>query len=189
MAKSENNEVMFGARGKVGNLLVFKNFGNNQTVISKLKKKPKNPTYSARQKEVMYKFKEAVTYAKGVVADPDLLAFYQKFAKPGTSAYNLALADFCKSPEIKLIDIDNYLGQTGDIIRIRAIDNFRVVQVKVSIYDEANTLIESGLANLSANSVDWIYLASVSKMNLTSTKIEAEAKDLPGNITVESVTI
>ena len=49
MAKSENNEVMFGARGRVGNLVVFKNFGNNQTVIAKRPRRSENPVYTAKQ--------------------------------------------------------------------------------------------------------------------------------------------
>lgn len=189
MAKSENNEVMFGARGRVGNLVVFKNFGSNQTVISRLKRKVKNPVYTVKQENVKYKFREAVIYAKGIINDPDLVAFYQKFAKPGTSAYNLALADFCKAPEIRLIDADNYVGQIGDQIKVRAIDNFRVVEVKISIYDSTDNLIESGLAILSANSVDWFYQTTVANGNLAETKISVEAKDMPGNITIEKVVL
>ncbi|RYF26773.1 MAG: hypothetical protein EOO42_00520 [Flavobacteriales bacterium] len=84
MAKSENNEVMYGARGKVGNLVVFKNFGNNQTVIAKRAKKVKNPMYTAKQLAVKLKFREAVVYAKGVINNPTLAAIYQLMAKPGT---------------------------------------------------------------------------------------------------------
>ncbi|MFA6277105.1 MAG: hypothetical protein WC622_10175 [Pedobacter sp.] len=189
MAKSENNEVMFGARGRVGNLVVFKNFGSNQTVISRLKRKVKNPVYTDKQEEVKNRFKEAVIYAKGIVNDVDLTAFYKKFAKPGTSSYNLALADFCKAPEIKLIDTGDYPGQINNNIRIRAVDNFRVTEVKVSIYNASDTLIESGLAILSANSIDWYYQTTIANSNLAGTKVTAEATDVPGNITMETVVI
>lgn len=189
MAKSENNEVMYGARGKVGNLLVFKNFGSNQTVIAKRPKKTENPVYSAKQIEAKLKFREAVVYARGVINNPTLLAVYQLLAKPGTSAYNLALADYCKSPEISLIDADNYQGLIGEQIRVRAIDNFGLTQVKVSIHDAADQLIESGLATQSANSVDWFYDATILNSNLAGTKITAEAKDTPGNTTLETLVI
>ncbi|WP_293297939.1 hypothetical protein [Pedobacter sp. UBA4863] len=189
MAKSENNEVMFGARGRVGNLVVFKNFGNNQTVISKRPKRPENPMYTAKQVAVKQKFREAVLYAKGAIEDPDLATFYQVFAKPGISAYNLALADYCKAPEITLIDTVNYQGQISDQIKVRAIDNFRVTEVKVSIHDAADALLESGLATLSANNVDWIYESSIQQSNLAGTKITAEAKDTPGNTTVKTITL
>jgi len=109
--------------------------------------------------------------------------------KPGTSAYNLALADYCKAPEISLIDADNYQGQIGEQIRVRAIDNFGFTEVKVSIYDAADLLVESGLAIQSANSVDWIYHATTLNSNLAGTKITAQAKDTPGNTTLKTITI
>ena len=108
---------------------------------------------------------------------------------PGTSVYNLALADYCKVPEISTIDTTNYQGQSGDQIRVRAIDNFRVVEVSVSIHDAADTLLESGIATLSENNIDWIYNTTTLNSNLAGTKITAEAKDTPGNRTVESIII
>lgn len=189
MAKSENNEVMFGARGKVGNLVVFKNFGNNQTVIAKRPRRPENPVYTAKQIEVKQKFREAVVYAKGVISNPALAADYQAFAKPGTSIYNLALADYCKAPEITLIDASNYQGQIGDQIKVRAIDNFRVTEVKLSIYDAADTLLESGMAILSETNIDWIYDTTTLNTSLPGTKITVEAKDTPGNSTLETIMI
>jgi hypothetical protein len=189
MAKSENNEVMFGARGRVGNLVVFKNFGSNQTVIAKRPKIAENPMYTAKQLAVKLKFREAVVYAKGVINNPTLAAIYQLAAKPGTSAYNLALADYCKAPEISSIDADNYQGQIGDQIRVRAIDNFGVSEVKLSIYDAAELLVESGLATQSSNSVDWFYPATTLNGNLGGTKITVEAKDAPGNTTLETIVI
>ena len=74
MAKSENNEVMYGARGRVGNLVVFKNFGSNQTVIAKRPRRPDNPVYSEKQVLAKQKFREAVAYAKGVIENPMLTA-------------------------------------------------------------------------------------------------------------------
>ena len=189
MAKSENNEVMYGARGRVGNLVVFKNFGSNQTVIAKRPKRAENPLYTQKQLEAKLKFREGVVYAKGVINNPTLSAIYQLAAKPGTSVYNLALADYCKAPEISVVDADDYQGQIGDQIRVRAMDNFSVTEVKVSIYDAANVLIESGLATLSANSVDWIYDTTTVNGILAGSKITAEAKDIPGNITLETETI
>lgn len=189
MAKSENNEVMYGARGRVGNLVVFKNFGNNQTVIARRPRRPDNPVYTEKQVLVKQKFREAVVYAKGVIENPALTANYQAFAKPGISVYNLALADYCKSPEITLIDTGNYQGQIGNQIRVRAIDNFRVTEVRLSIYDASDVLLESGLAILGTNNIDWIYDVGTLNSNLPGTKITAEAKDTPGNTTLETLTI
>ena len=189
MAKSENNEVMFGARGRVGNLVVFKNFGNNQTVIARRPKKVENPVYTAKQLQVKLKFKKAVIYAKGIMKNDLLLAYYAKYAKPGISAYNMALADFCKSPEIELVDVSNYNGTIGDQISVTATDNFEVVSVMVFIIDALGDIIESGLAELSDNSIDWIYTATTTNGAIQGNTIKAEATDMPGNKTTVEINL
>jgi len=189
MAKSENNEVMYGARGKVGNLVVFKNFGENQTVISKRRKKIVNPRYTVNQERTKDKFREGVVYAKGIIADPDLTAIYKRAARPGISVYNLALADFCKSPEIKTIDYTSYLGNVGDTISVRAIDNFRVTAVKVSIFSAAGALLEAGSAVITLNSVDWRYTCTIANPLPNGSVIRCEASDFPGNLTTKEVAV
>ena len=189
MAKSENNEVMFGARGKIGNLVVFKNFGENQTVIAKRRKKIINPKYTIEQERTKEKFRDGVVYAKGVIADADLTARYKRLAKPGISVYNLALADFCKAPQIKAVDISEYNGLVGDYIRVRAVDNFGVTAVKVSIYSASGNLIESGTANVQSNNLDWRYNCTIVNPDFSGGYLRAEASDFPGNLTVEDVEI
>lgn len=189
MAKSENNEVMYGARGRVGNLVVFKNFGANQTVISRLKKKVENPVYTEKQEAAKERFREAVVYAKSIIADPDLLEIYQRAAKPGISAYNMALADFCRRPEIRIIDASSYQGNIGDTVRIRVIDNFFVSKVKLSIVDKDGIEIEQGYAIQSPNSIDWFYTAQVTSIDLQGMVFKAEATDRPGNTTLAKTTI
>jgi len=189
MAKSENNEVMFGARGKIGNLVVFKNFGENQTVIAKRRKKVINPKYTLEQERTKEKFRDGVVYAKGIIADADLTTRYRRLAKPGISVYNLALADFCKAPQIKAVDISEYNGLVGDYIKVRAVDNFGVTAVKVSIYSASGNLIESGAATVQSNNLDWRYICTVVNPDLNGGYIRAEASDFPGNLTVEEVGI
>jgi hypothetical protein len=189
MAKSENNEVMFGARGRIGHLVVFKNFGTNETVISKRRKKPVNPVYSEDQEAAKEKFRAGVVYAKGVKESPELLAIYQAHAKPGRSAYNLALADFCRPTEISVIDYTAYKGMAGDQIRVRAKDNFAVVSVNVSIYNAKNELVETGPAAIGPNKLDWYYQVTAPNASLKGTTIKAETNNLPGNPTVAEVKI
>jgi hypothetical protein len=189
MAKSENNEVMYGARGRVGNLVIFKNFGNGKTIISKIPRKKDNPTYSVDQQVAKERFKEGVLYAKGAASDPILSAFYKPFTKPGTSVYNMALADFCRPPEIKSIDTQQYQGNVGDLITIKAIDSFKVVEVLVIISKPDGTLIETGMAVQATNSLNWIYTATVANSPTASTLIKAKATDMPGNVTELEKTI
>lgn len=189
MAKSENNEVMYGARGRVGNLLVFKNFGKDRTIISKRRKKPDNPVYSLKQELAKEKFREGIIYAKGALEDPVLFAFYKQYAKPGSSAYNMALADFCKPPQIKTINVENYLGMVGDLITIRATDNFKITNLKVSIIDPYNVLIETGTAIMATNSLDWVYQTTRPNLERSDSVIRVEATDTPGNVTTLERTI
>jgi len=182
MAKSENNEVMFGARGKVGNLVVFKNY-YGETVISKRGRKRKPLNTSEEQMLVKERFKEGVIYAKGVLQDPILAGFYQPYVKGGVRIYNLALADFCKPPEIKNINTGQYAGAIGDQLIIRVIDNFKVQSVMVTISAPDGTVLETGTAVQTANQADWLYTATVLNGNPDGTFITAKAADTPGNVT------
>jgi len=190
MAKSENNEVMYGARGKVGNLVVFKNYGDGKTIIAKVARKRDKPVYSEDQQFAKERFKEGVIYAKGVVQDPILSAFYKPYVKPGLSVYNLALADFCKPPEIKTIKTDNYQGNIGDFITIRATDNFGITTLKVLISKPDGSLVESGLAVKAPNGSDWIYTSTAGNGSpAVDLEIKIQASDTPGNVTEFEQTI
>jgi len=182
MAKSENNEVMFGARGKVGNLVVFKNFGNGQTIISKRPRKRRNRFYSEDQEFAKERFKEGVLYAKSAIKDPILAAFYQSFAKPGVSAYNMALADFCQPPKITSVKLNAYRGHVGDVITIRAVDSFKVTSVKVTLSKPDGTVMETGQAVAAANGADWVYTATQANHEPAGTRIQVKASDTPGNV-------
>lgn len=190
MAKSENNEVMYGARGRVGNLVVFKNYGDGKTIISKVPRKRDNPVYSENQQFAKERFREGVIYAKGAVQDPILSAFYKPYVKPGLSVYNLALADFCKPPQIKTVKTDNYQGNIGDFITIRATDNFGVTALKVFISHQDGSLVENGLAVKSPNGLDWIYTSTAgSESPAINLEIKIQACDTPGNVTQFEQTI
>lgn len=182
MAKSENNEVMYGARGKVGNLVIFKNFGDGKTIISKIPRRKDNPVYSETQQIAKERFKEGVVYARGASLDPILSAFYKPFTKPGASVYNMALADFCKPPEIKSINTEHYQGNVGDYITIKAVDSFKIVAVKVAISKTCGTLIETGVAVQVPNSLNWIYTITAVNENLGGSIIKVLASDTPGNV-------
>lgn len=183
MAKSENNEVMFGARGQVGNLVVFKNY-YGRTIISKVKTKKDNQVFSDDQRLVKERFKEAVIYAKGAMKDDILCDFYRPFEKGGCKIYNLAVADFCKSPEVKSINLRRYDGNIGDYLTIRAVDNFKVVRVEVTIKKADGSFVESGAAVLAPNEADWIYTATAINEDVEGTVITVSATDTPGNVTV-----
>ena len=67
------------------------------------------------------------------------------------SLFNLAVSDYIKAPQIKAVNYAAYTGQVGDTISIRAIDDFKVDKVTVSIENSSEVEIENGTAVLSFN--------------------------------------
>ena len=181
----KNNDLVKGSSGRFGDQLVYRQRGG-RTIIARRPGKKTKPD-SDRQLEVRELFAEAVLYAKSVIADDAKKALYQAKTDAFRSAYNLALADFCKAPEIRKYNVSDYAGQIGDQISIRALDDFKVESVKLIIKDSADSTIEEGAAVLSANGVDWIYTATAVHPGLAGTKLIISASDIPGNITTQEV--
>jgi hypothetical protein len=73
MAQSKDNIITHGLSGKLGNILVFSQ-RHGKTIVSKVPKH--NPEQSAKQKEQVAKFQEAVIYAKTAIKDANTKAAY-----------------------------------------------------------------------------------------------------------------
>ena len=140
-----------------------------------------------KQKEVKAKFKTSIVYGKSVMKDPALKAQYAAAAKKDESAYNVAVRDAFKAPEVQSVTTDLYTGQIGSTITVRAIDDFRVASVRVKITTAAGVVVEQGDAVLQANGLDWLYTATALNDAVAGSKIRASAKDLPANETVMEV--
>jgi len=181
----KNNDLVKGSSGRIGDQLVYRQRAG-KTIIAKRPKKS-SVQATALQLEVQELFTEAVLYAKAVIADEAKKALYQSKAKAGKSAFNLALSDFCKAPEIRKYQAADYMGQVGDKISIRVIDDFKVEWVRLMIKDSSDNLIEEGEAVLSGNQVDWIYTATALNPSLAGTKLIISAADIPGNISSQEV--
>jgi len=100
-------------------------------------------------------------------------------AKPGQTAYNLAFMDARYAPTITALSVQGYAGRISDKIFIQATDDFKVVTVKVSIYNAAGNLIEEGDAV--SDGVLWMYVTTRENNTIAGSKIVATAFDLPGN--------
>jgi hypothetical protein len=183
MAKFGRNLVTARLSGKLGDLIVFRTRGDVTYMASRPKKNDKEPTPG--QIEHRLRFQEAIIYGKQVNADPALKENYSQSADGNQSAYNVAVADFMKAPHIDEIDVTRYNGQAGGSIRIRAVDDFRVVQAAVSIFNADSTLVEEGNAQQQANGIDWIYTATAQNGSIAGDKIIIKVSDTPGNITLE----
>jgi hypothetical protein len=187
MAKSTNNVVTHGLRGKVGDILVFR-YVNGDTIVSKVPEKRK--TTSEAQIEHNKRFQQASIYAKLATATPETKELYADEAqkRKGMTAYSVAVADFFNAPDIKTIDLSEYTGAAGEEIRVIASDDFAVKSVRVQIINADGSPVEEGEAVKISENL-WIYTTSENNERLDGYKISVSASDLPGNVTTEEKSI
>ncbi|MBO9204773.1 MULTISPECIES: hypothetical protein [Niastella] len=181
MAHSNNSLVTGKLRGSLGKELVFREWAGKTVVAKAPKKRKGEPT--AKQVEIQEKFLIASRYAKAIVesADKSMAEAYAAVLKPRQNVYSRALEDFMSPPIVKSIDTRDYKGTAGNKIVVRAIDDFRVVDVQVEIYAANGTLLETGKAIQAIYGLDWTYTATQANTPLAGTKIKAIATDVPGN--------
>lgn len=184
MAISRNNALTQGLRGLFADVLVFRQLKGGRTVIAGAPRQNSKPPTST-QTAVREKFLEASYYAKAALKNPEVKEGYLAKAKDGQSAMNLALRDYIQAPEIRRIDTTSYTGQPGQVITIKAFDDFKVTGVSVFIYGAGDVLIEAGAATLPEDSPYWRYTALLVNNAVAGGKVMVYAKDLPGNVTTK----
>lgn len=180
MSKVGNNPIMATVNGKLGDVVVYRKVRGELVMCKPPRKRSVLTSSQADKKE---RFMEAVAYAKAMMADAASKAEYESgITTRLTSAYSVAVTDYLKAPEIKSVDTSEYVGAIGDVLAIKATDDFKVTSVKVDIRDAANNLIERGDAVLQANSQTvWLYTVTVANPALAGTRIIIKVKDKPGN--------
>ena len=143
MSDVELNETINGYRGAIGKL-VFKKYKGRTMVCRKgVSNKPPTEGQLAQRED----FADAAAFAKSVKANPALLAFYEPIAEQrDLTIRGVAMGDYLKKPTIKPLDLDNYKGHIGDVIKIRAIDDIGLAELNVNITAQDGTPIESGPA-------------------------------------------
>jgi hypothetical protein len=107
MGNVQENLLTKGFSGKIGDEIVFRQVGNRTLFAKRPRKRssltPNQVTHQAR-------FRDAVFFAKTMLLDPVLKEEYQSLARQFNlrSAYNAAVTDFLKEPQIALVYTDNY---------------------------------------------------------------------------------
>ena len=176
MAKIEENSLIAAVTGMIG----------KQVVVKRRKGKPYlsgAPSTNPRRKPTPNqavsdrRFEECVEYANMAKVYPEKIEFYTSTPGPGETIYHKAFTDAYKAPKVTAILAKGYQGREGDIIYINAHDNFKVVAVRVSIYNKEKELIEEGSAVPQEGDV-WIYTAT---QNIKGEMIAVSAFDFPGN--------
>lgn len=185
MAKSENL-ILKDSSGSIGKIMTITKRRSGNIQIGKHRGASNTPA-TDEQLKIQSKFKESIIYGKAVLADPNLKALYAAAAKGDQSAYNVAVRDAFKAPEITKINTELYDGLVGSTITVRAVDDFKVASVRVAIYSANGDVVEQGDAVLQANGLDWLFTATAANGAVAGSKVRAVAKDLPANETVMDV--
>jgi hypothetical protein len=180
MSVIKNNPIMKGASGMLGNVVVYRE-QHGQLIMAN--KPAKRALLTLAQENAKERFLEAVQYAKAQMANPVAKAEYATGINDRRiSAYAVAVSDYLKAPEVKSIDAKGYTGAAGDLISIKAFDDFKVLSVHVEIRNAADLILEQGEAVVTPFSpLLWIYTAQTPNGALVGTKIVAIATDRAGN--------
>ncbi len=95
MARVKSNVLTEGLSGKINNQLVFKTYSYG-TITSKVPDMS-NIIASDKQKTERSKFKDAVAYAKAVIADPQKKAAIARRTPKGKLVYHQAIREYLAS--------------------------------------------------------------------------------------------
>jgi hypothetical protein len=169
------NPVLEQMRGPIGNL-VFKHYGNNVVVGSKLDRSGVQPTEAQLQHQE--RFRQAVLYGQLVMADPTKKALYAQAAKEsGKPLFSLTMADFFNAPAVDDVDLSAYVGEVGNPIVARAHDDFAAVSVRVSITNSSGEAVQTP-----PNSLRWVYASTVAVAAGSNVRISVSASERPGGV-------
>jgi hypothetical protein len=161
--------------------------GKQLIVTERPKQRQKSTPKAEKARE---RFLDAAFYAKNQGEDPTSKAFYEPgITEKKRSVYAVALNDYLVAPKVDFIKTVDYKGRVGDALAIRAKDDFRVVRVKIEIFDASGALLEEGdaVTDDSARYL-WSYSAQALNPAVSGTTIRATAFDKPGNTgTLEQV--
>ncbi len=152
---------------------------NGRVVVSP-RPKPTEREPSATQLAQRKRFAYAMSYAQEVLSNPCQREWYEELARSqNRRADKIVAADYLTLPEVRRIDLSEYRGQPGGIVRVIAVDDVEVVGVRLSMRLAAGALLEEGAA-MKIHGV-WCYTATQAAPIGESVNLTATAIDRPGN--------
>src|SRR3989337_1546981 len=175
MSQVFDNIVLSGLTGSLGGKLVLRRGRRGQPIVSAKPVFAPNREFTAAQKEHQQAFREATAYAKSARRENVYLA---RAEKTGQTPYNVAVADWFNKPQITALDVTGWKGQTGQTIRIKAIDDVRISRVSVVITDGNGLVFEQG--NAQPGDASWWTYITTAQAN-GNRRLDVTALDLPGN--------
>ncbi len=175
MAIVNGNIFMDRISGMVGDQMVLRQTSDGRTILGVKPRVNGERTYTPAQLARQEAFSEAIAYGQAMKAEPIYVA---KASGTKKSAYNVAMADWLNAPRILEVDLSNWHGAAGEVIRLRAKDDVKVQSVHVRIEDEASSLLEEGLAT-ELGVLWWEYALTSAHSGVTVVTITAT--DIPGH--------
>jgi hypothetical protein len=182
MTKIKNNALLQALSGKMGETHVYRKVrGKMQMVNRPATGGPK----SDRQKVFNARFLKAANYAKAQMKDDTFKSLYQSgVTDKKINAYIVAVSDALNAPVVNEIKAVDYKGAVGNVITIDAIDDFKVVRVRVIILGNDGHELERGEATQDPKQTHiWRYTATAANLSVTGSTISVTAFDLPDNET------
>lgn len=182
MARIKRNPLLDGVSGKVGPV-VLRNWKDGRRTLSNMPASRNRKRIPRGQRKQMTRFQMAARYAKLMMARPEMKAWYSQGITPNkNAAFRVAQTDYLISPKISYIRARGYKGKAGDLISIKATDDFRVTEVKVIIYSSEGRELERGDAlNVHLKPFMWKYKTTVTNPKVAGSMIKVLAFDRPGN--------
>ncbi len=178
MAVVKDNILMQLVRGTLGKQITI--YERNGQIIMAKKRGPSNKKPTQKQLEARHKMTMASARAQQMLADPQLKAYYESLAGPGQNAYNIAVKDAYRSPEIQNIRLEE------EKVIVTARNEFRLAAVEVKVTDAAGVVTESGQAMPGWSGIDWSYKTTALP---AGGKVIVVAKSLTGNRTVKELVL
>jgi hypothetical protein len=178
MAKINLNPLLRSLRGRIGDL-VFVQEGDSLSVREAAEKRPllRTPAQVAHTS----RFVVASRWARTLLVDPVMHKLYQRACHGHLTPHNIAVRDYMHAPVVDAIDLESYTGNPGDVIRILASDDFKIVRMAVQILTVGRQVVEEGEAEWNAGAGCWVYTTRTQVPPETTVLIQAAAMDLPGN--------
>ncbi|MEO7702232.1 MAG: hypothetical protein ABIZ04_23640 [Opitutus sp.] len=143
MAKVKLNPALASIGGAIDGWVYRQQFG--QTIIAA--KPTVRADSSPAQRERQEKFARATEYARDVLRDPLQRKSYQALATQRAKPVNaLLIKNWLTPPTIVEVDLADFRGATGDVIRVLAHDDIEVVAVDVTVETAAKVPLLCGAA-------------------------------------------
>ena len=176
MAKVSNNIFVRGLSGSLGDQFIVRKGRGGSTVITNKPSFASDRTFNEAQLAHQDAFRMAIAYAKSAKAQPVYIAKAEGTAQ---TAFNAAVADYFGQPEVLEIDVQDWDGNAGRVLRVKAQDDTQVTGVHIAITNGNGTTFEQGQA-VQADGLWWEY-TTTSHVVSDPVMVIATAKDLPGN--------